>query len=309
MLDDVLIENIRKNEVSNVKKMVTKIVKPLVERFPTIARKYQQIRDSRALHKEHKMSKLGFRFNGNEQMEQGLFEPIETCLVNSLLQKVDYVINICANIGYYVCQALSNNKRVLAFEPIETNLKYFMRNIKANGWQENCEIFPVALGDKTDIIEIYGGGTGASLIKGWAGTSERYSSLVPCLTLNHVLGDRFDGENIIIIVDIEGSENMMLEGASKLLNMSPKPIWLVEISGEEHQPKGFKINPFILETFKKFWDSGYESITADNKLRKITKEEILMITETEIDSLGTHNFLFYDRNKNPFKWYIEKLLI
>jgi len=283
------------------KKLVKKMVKPLVERFPSIARKYRQIRDSRALFKEPKMSKLGFKFNGNEQMEQGLFEPIETDLIKSLFPKVDYVINVGANIGYYVCQALSSNKRVLAFEPIQTNLKYLMRNIKANGWQENCEIFPVALSDKTNIIEIYGGGTGASLIKGWAGTSERYSSLVPCLTLNNVLGDRFDGENILVIVDIEGSENMMLEGASKLLSMNPKPIWLVEISGEEHQPEGFKINPFILETFEKFWDRGYESITADNKLRKITKEEILKIIETQIDSLGTHNFLFYERNKNPLK--------
>ncbi len=101
-------------------------------------------------------------------------------------------------------------------------------------------------------------------------------------------------------MDIEGAENLMLEDATTLLNMNPKPIWFVEISREEHQPKGTKINPYLLEKFEKFWSRGYESITADNLLRKVSKEEILKILETQVDILGTHNFLFYDRNKDLF---------
>jgi FkbM family methyltransferase len=154
-------------------------------------------------------------------MENGSFEPIETSLVKRIFPKVDFVVNVGANIGYYVCQALHSNKKVFAFEPIEKNIKYLLRNIKANNWQDNCEIFPVALGNKNTILEIYGGGTGASLIKGWAGTHERFSTLVPCLTLNDLLGNRLSGNNIFIIVDIEGAENMMLEGATKLLEMNP----------------------------------------------------------------------------------------
>lgn len=273
--------------------------KPFVEKFPSIAMAYRHIRDSRKLAKQPKFTKLGFKFNGNEHMENGLFEPIESSLVKQIFPKVDYVINIGANIGYYVCLALQSNKKVFAFEPLESNLKYLLRNIKANNWQNNCEIYPVALSNKSTIIEIYGGGTGASLIKGWAGTTEKFSSLVPCLTLNDVLGDRLKGSNIFIIVDIEGSENMMLEGASILLKMNPKPIWLVEITVKEHQPDGTKINPYILETFEKFWDRGYESITADHHLRKISKEEILKLVETQVDSLGTHNFFFYDINIKP----------
>jgi len=282
------------------KTSLIQIIKPLVERFPKIAMAYRQVRDTRVLSKAPKLTKLGFKFNGNEQMEKGLFEPIETNLAKLIFPKVDYVINIGANIGYYVCQALHSNKKVFAFEPINTNLKYLLRNVKANNWHDSCEIFPVALSNKTNIIEIYGGGTGASLIKGWAGTPERFSTLVPCLTLNDVLGDRLNGNNIFVIVDIEGAENMMLEGATKLLDMNPKPIWLVEISGGHHQPKGTKINPYILETFEKFWDRGYESITADNLLRKISIEEILKIIETQVDSLGTNNFLFYEKNRNLF---------
>ena len=282
-----------------IKRKLIEIIKPLVEKFPSIARKYRQLRDTRALGKEPQLTELGFKFNGNEKMQNGLFEPFETNLVKKLLPKIDFVVNVGANIGYYVCHALQSNKKVIAFEPIQTNINYLMRNVKANNWQENCQIFPIALSNKIDIIEIYGGGTGASLIKGWAGTSEKYSTLVPCSTINDLLGDRFDGEKIFIIVDIEGAENMMLEGASKLLDMDPKPIWLFEISGREHQPKGTKINPYLLETFERFWSRGYESISADSSLRKITKEEILKIIETQVDHLETHNFLFYEKNKKP----------
>ncbi len=119
------------------------------------------------------------------------------------------------------------------------------------------------------------------------------------MTLNEILGDRLSGKNILVIVDIEGSENMMLEGATKLLEMDPKPIWLVEIGREEHQPEGTTINPYLFETFKKFLDRGYESITADHRLRKVLEEEILRIIETRVDSLGVHNFLFYEKNKSP----------
>jgi len=278
---------------------IIRVLKPLVEQFPSLAMLYRHMRDTKALGKEPDLTNLGFKFNGNEVMEKGLFETIETKIVQKIFPKVDLVINIGANIGYYVCQALNNNKKVIAFEPMDTNLKYLMRNIKANGWQENCEIYPVALSNKTNIIEIYGGGTGASLIKGWAGTPDGYSTLVPCLTIDDVLGNRFDGKNIFIIVDIEGAEKLMLEGATKLLDMIPKPIWLVEITGAEHQPEGIKINPNLLDTFEKFWNRGYESITVNKRLRKISKEEIIKIIEMQADSLEAHNFLFYEKNKSP----------
>lgn len=92
----------------------------------------------------------------------------------------------------------------------------------------------------------------------------------------------------------------MLDGAKNLLDMNPKPIWLVEVSGEEHQPQGIKINPNLLATFEKFWSRGYESISADNLLRKITEEEVKKIIECQLDTLGTHNFLFYEIGTNPF---------
>jgi len=273
--------------------MIFKILKPLIEKFPKISAIYRQLRDSKALNQSPKMTPLGFKFNGNKAMENALFEPFETELVKKIFSKVDVVVNVGANIGYYVCFALKSNKKTIAFEPIDLNLKYLLRNIKANDWENKCEVFPMALGNEVGVTEIYGGGTGASLLKGWAGTPETYSTLVPCSTLDIVLGDRFAGERLFIIMDIEGAENLALEGANKILDMMPKPIWLVEIAGEVHLPKGEKISESILKTFEFFWSRGYISKTADEHMRVIGKLEIEKIIATQVNTLGTCNFIFH----------------
>jgi hypothetical protein len=131
--------------------------KILIEKFPRIALLYRKFRDTNALSAEPKRTKLGFKFNGNRTMEKELFEPYETKLVKKIFSKVSTVINVGANIGYYVCYALVNNKKVFAFEPVETNLKYLLRNIKANNKDKNCEIFPVALSNKAGINNLWGG--------------------------------------------------------------------------------------------------------------------------------------------------------
>ena len=263
-----------------------------------IGRVYRYVRDSRGLNNNPKLSKMGFKFLGNQEMQNGVFEVLETRIVERILSKVDTFVNVGANIGYYTCIALRNKKRVIAFEPIDLNLKYLLKNVEANGWSEGCEIFPLALSNKVGIIEIFGGGTGASLIKGWAGTPEWYSTLVPCSTMDIVLGSRLHEEKTLIVVDVEGAESMMLEGATKILGMNPKPIWMIEIACGEHQPNTIKVNPKLLDTFEKFWMNGYVCITASDELRPVCRDEIIEIMKTQIDTLGTHNFIFYDGNSD-----------
>jgi hypothetical protein len=59
------------------------IFKPLIERFPSIAMAYRSVRDTRTLAKEPQLTKLGFKFNGNELMQNGSFEPVETNISES----------------------------------------------------------------------------------------------------------------------------------------------------------------------------------------------------------------------------------
>jgi hypothetical protein len=164
---------------NNIRKVIKTIRIYLEKQFPKLTRIFWRLRDERYINKYPSIISAGFKFNGNKTMENGQYELEETILVKKLFSKVDIFINVGANIGYYVCLALQAKKFVVAFEPIEINIKYLLRNIFANGWGGDVEIYPIVLSDKTGVVPIYGRGLGASLIKGWAKTSEQDSNLAP----------------------------------------------------------------------------------------------------------------------------------
>ena len=255
---------------------------------------YRAYRESKHHLRSPAMTPGGFWLAGNQAMESGKFEETETSVVAKLLSEVDVMINIGANIGYYCCMALHQNKRVVAFEPFPQNVNLLLRNIHMNGWSDSVEVFPLALGCQSGVIELWGGGTGASLLKGWAGETER-STLVPISTLDTILSSRFTSTKCLIIVDIEGAELQMLRGATSMLQNDPKPTWMVEVSINEHQPEGIAINPNLLDTFKLFDAAGYSAWTADLAQRPVTLDEVAKIAKTGIDTLQTHNFIFRAR--------------
>lgn len=269
-------------------------LKPFVERFPPVAKFFRYAWDNWQMFEDPQDTPMGYKFVGHSTMQSGCFEPEETELVKRLLQSVDVVINIGANIGYYCCFALKAGRHVVAFEPVGSNLRYLYKNIKANHWEDRIEIFPMALSNRTGIIDIFGGGTGASLIKGWAGTPEYLVDTVPVSTLDNVLGCRFHGQRCFVLVDIEGAERMMLEGATVLLSEKPKPVWMVEINVTAHQPKGVALNPHLESIFKLFWDHGYEAFTADKHMRLVDSGEVRNIVATGTNTLQSQNFLFIE---------------
>lgn len=244
---------------------------------------------------EPKATPWGFKLAGNAAMAQGTFEPTETGLVRNILQDVDILVNVGANVGYYCCHALSMGKPVIAFEPMERNLRYLCKNIRNNGWS-GAEVYPIALSNSIGVIEIYGGNTGASVVKGWAGISESYVTLVPSSTMDVVLATRLRGKRVLIVVDIEGAEKWMLEGATIMLANNPKPIWLVEIVTKDHQPSGVDINPHFASTFQMFFHNGYQAFSVDQDMRPIMMEDVELASKGILE-VGTYNFLFRETKK------------
>jgi hypothetical protein len=143
---------------------VIRFAKPVVERFPRLSAALRAALHRRRARRPPRRTPYGFLFAGYEAMETGHFEEEETRLVRRLLEQVDVVVNVGANIGYYCCLAVQSGRDAIAFEPVRTNLDIFFRNLIANGWQERVEVFPLALSDRRGIIEVYGDGTGASLL-------------------------------------------------------------------------------------------------------------------------------------------------
>ena len=279
-------------------------VKPIVGRFPGIVKLYRILRDHIASMKKPVMTPWGFKLSGNTLMAEGLFEPEETEIVRKILDDVDVLINIGANIGYYCCHALSMNKSVIAFEPMQQNLSYLCQNIKINNFN-GIEIYPVALSNNVGVLDIYGGGTGASILKGWAGAPEDYVTSVPSNTLDNVLGDKLpgdklSGEKVFILVDIEGAEKWMLEGAEGMLAREKKPVWMVEITTYENQPESGGINPHLKETFQLFFRHGYKAYSADKDMQQITMEDVDLVAKGKL-KFNTYNFIFCESNCFDFK--------
>lgn len=181
------------------------IMKPLVDRFPRLANFYRLIRDQLDYSDKPIKTPWGFSMAGNRAMADGSFEPVETEVIRDILKNVDILINVGANVGYYCCHALSMGKQVIAFEPIQRNLRYLCKNIHFNRWT-GAEIFPIAMSNNVGIREIYGGNTGASVVEGWANIPSSYVTLVPSSTLDTVLGTRLQGQNVLVLVDVEGAE-------------------------------------------------------------------------------------------------------
>lgn len=272
-------------------------IKPLVQAVPSADRSLRSVRDHLALLKHPKQTPMGFRFSGNRLMAQGGFEPDETDLVRQTLKTTDVFINIGANIGYYCCIALHAGVRTIAIEPVRSNLRFLYRNIAVNGWQ-NVEVFPVALSNRSGLIPMYGGGTGASTIEGWAGNPLHTRRWVPSMRLDDLFQDRFAGKRCFYLVDIEGAEKFMLEGADGQLAQSPKPVWMMEITTTQHQPVGTVLNPNLQSTFETFWENGYTAWTADSARRPVTEADIQAVCSGRRADLGADNFLFMEDAEN-----------
>jgi len=266
--------------------------------FPSLGVWYRMMREQ-AMHDAPRDTPLGFKFVGNRQMQSGEFEPEETALIAELLEQTDSFINVGANIGYYCCLALSKGKPTIAFEPIESNVQYLARNVSANGWDERIEVIPVAWSDSIGFAKMYGGGTGASLIEGWAGTPKAYVRFVPVSTADRLLAGASLGNNVLVVMDVEGAELLALRGASELLGRRPKPVWMVEIAVDQHQPGGQIIDPNLQATFSIFWDAGYCAYTAQRAPRVVTQSEVAQVVRSGKNTLGVHNFLFVDKER-PF---------
>lgn len=292
-----------------MKRQMLSILRPFAKRFPRLAMMYRSLRDTRNLYAVPKMTPLGFLLTGNSFMQLGLFEVEETEIVRCILDHVDVLINVGANIGYYCCIGKLHGKHVVAFEPIYNNVRYLLRNLEANGWDDGVEIYPLALSSHTGIDRIYSSGTGASLVDGWAGASgHNVMRSVPVSTLDTMLGTRFLEARCLIIVDIEGAENAMLQGSGVYLSTKLKPIWMVEISVSKHQPKGLSINPHLQSTFELFWEQGYEARCANRECRLILPYEVARIAEGGTNTLQTNNFLFLEEGVHDVILSCEDLM-
>lgn len=203
----------------------------------------------------------GFQLTGGNSvhhraMQNGTYEPVEVKLISETHRDdFDVFVDVGANIGFFSCLARQARKHVIAIEPQAANLRYLYMNMMANGWQD-VEVFPVGLSKTHGIQYLYGvSSTSASLIPGWASTLQSSKRAIPLSTLDILIGRRFEGKRLFIKIDTEGVEYDVILGAEMILNMTPRPMCLVEITSGAFFPQGQ--NPHAAKIFERFSRWGY----------------------------------------------------
>jgi FkbM family methyltransferase len=257
--------------------------------FPGFAFAIRELRQG--ARREHKSS-FGMSLVGERGLVHG-FEPEEIALVEEHLQSTDVFVDVGANIGLYTCLAASKGRPVVAIEPLASNLRYLYRNVLKNELKE-VEIFPIGLSSIPGLSILKGIGPQASFLRDWAGAdlpfNQHIENICPVSTLDNILGNRFAGKRLFIKIDVEGFEYYVLQGAIKTLEMSPKPIWMIECFMDKHHPNGK--NPAFLQTFGLFFERGYKARIASLNGSSVSWEDVVRWTSQGSVDQGFYNFLF-----------------
>ncbi|MDP1766803.1 MAG: FkbM family methyltransferase [Methylotenera sp.] len=264
--------------------------------FPEFAKSYLEFttkRNTKFL--GVKDTKWGFKFSGNKLMQDGSFEPEETTLLSRLMLDSDVFVDVGANIGFYCCLAKSLNNHVIAFEPDTSNLQVLYLNLSSNNWHD-VEVFPMGLAEAPGVAELYGFGTGASLIPYWAEVPSSINNSIALTTLDIALSNRCNEKKILIKIDVEGAELGVLKGSLNLLKSHPNLTFLIEICLTEHHPQG--VNPNFYEVFELFNNYGYLAKTVEKESKSVTLADAKEWSLSGKRTFGHINFLF---QKNYFE--------
>ena len=84
----------------------------------------------------------------------GIREPAATRHLMSVLTPDDVVLDIGANIGYYVLMEAARCRKVYAVEPVPRNVAVLTENVRLNGY-DNVEIFSLAFGRAAGMERMY----------------------------------------------------------------------------------------------------------------------------------------------------------
>jgi FkbM family methyltransferase len=195
-----------------------------------------------------------FYYPSNSSIGQSLliggFEISEVEFMRQALKPGDTVIDIGANGGLFAVIAakkVGSNGHVYACEPGLRELELLRHNIAINNL-DNVTIIESAIGDRNKVAELAISDDGAmnSLSK-TNHPSQKIESwqTVEMITLD-ALVEQFNLSKIDLIkIDVEGAENLVIDGAKQTLSSSMNPIIMFESSDVNASSFGYSVKDFL----------------------------------------------------------------
>ena len=202
-------------------------------------------------------------------LSRGVYEPFETELLKKLLTRNMTVVNIGANVGYYALIAANRigpNGRVYAFEPEPRNYELLVKNIKENGYKN---ILPIraAVGDKKGTLRLFldrSNWGNPSLAEGNVREKDGFVE-VETNSLDGFLEQYSKDLKVdLILMDTQGAEGLVLEGAKKIIENNKLKIIM------EFWPYGLNnMGTDALGLLKRLEDSGFRVELIDEEYKSI----------------------------------------
>jgi FkbM family methyltransferase len=180
----------------------------------------------------------------------GFYEPATIEFLNKVIERNSVFIDVGANIGLMTIPVAlkKHGVKVLAFEPITSNLGVLKQNMARNKIS-NVELFEFALGAKKEIllINLNTDNTGvnssqASLVYGNAQKTQS----IEVDTLDNVITKSQLTNVSVIKCDVEGYELNVFKGASNTIQLF-KPILIFEYVYEIYKSKPNEIFDLLLK--------------------------------------------------------------
>jgi FkbM family methyltransferase len=156
-------------------------------------------------------------------------EPLSTRVLRQIVTEGMVVVDIGANIGYYVLiesKGVGSSGRVIAIEPVEANYTLLQRNIRLNSC-ENVTPVNVAIGDHTGIAKIYLSRKSNCHSIVQKGSADE-SSDVRIMTLDGLVEQQGLKTVDLLRMDIEGYEFVAIEGMIETIRAF-RPMIFLEI--------------------------------------------------------------------------------
>jgi len=154
----------------------------------------------------------------------GCHEPECTKILEKIVPSCARVVDVGANIGYYVLIEARLAHKVYAIEPEPGNLELLRKNIALNSYEDRVEVYQLAISDRTGktFLAVSDIANRHRLIKPSEEPNDRDIEVIT-VTLDEFLKDK---EVDVIRMDLEGAEWLVINGMKELLSKTSKPLIL-----------------------------------------------------------------------------------
>jgi FkbM family methyltransferase len=213
-------------------------------------------------------------------------ERFMTEIFTGLVKEGMTVVDVGAHAGYYTliaARAVGDKGKVFAFEPEPSNYKLLLKNIQVNN-HKNVVPIQKAVANVTGPVRLFMAedASGHSIVN----YNPRQRSIpVDSTTLDDYFAARIRPIHIVKI-DVEGAEDAVLQGMSRIITENPELKIFTEFSPGALKRAGC----LPMEYFKKLALHGFDIYLIDEKKRSLEPAEISRVMKV-CKSMGYVNLL------------------